>query len=278
MSEDINGSQQRFTIVMVPQAGGQVIEKADNTAIEIENISKTFKNIKALDNVTLTVYRNEVFGLLGPNGSGKTTLLHILCTVMPPDTINPSDGHNRKCRIMGHNVFRAQDKIRQIIGYVPQKDPLYGDLSALDNLIFFSAPYGLGRDEQKKRIEELLGMLGLYERRNDLVRTFSGGMLKRISIICALVHRPSMLFFDEVTVGLDTSLRHEVWQLIRELSLESTIVVTTHYIPDAENYCDRVALILKGKILDIGSPKELIQRHPPAGSLEEVVLILERQM
>ena len=255
-----------------------MIEKSDNPAIEIENISKTFKNIHALNNVSLTVRQNEVFGLLGPNGSGKTTLLHILCTVMPPDTASSYDGHNRKCRIMGYDVFREQDKIRQIIGYVPQQDPLYGDLSALDNLIYFSTPYSLGKDRQQKRIEELLRMLGLYERRNDLVRTFSGGMLKRISIICALVHRPSVLFFDEVTVGLDTSLRYEVWQLIRELSRESTIVVTTHYIPDAETYCDRVALMLKGVILDIGSPKELIQRYPPAKSLEEVVLILERRM
>jgi ABC-2 type transport system ATP-binding protein len=253
-------------------------EVPDKNAIEVENISKTFKNIKALDNISLTVHQNEVFGLLGPNGSGKTTLLHILCTVMSPDAINPYDGHDRRCEIMGYNVFRQQDNIRRIIGYVPQQDPLYGDLSALDNLMFFSTPYGLEKKEQKKRIDELLNMLGLYERRNDLVKTFSGGMLKRISIICALVHRPSVLFFDEVTVGLDTSLRHEVWQLIRELRRESAVVVTTHYIPDAESYCDRVALILRGKILDIGSPAELIQRNPPAKSLEEVVLILERQM
>ncbi len=191
-------------------------EVPDKNAIEVENISKTFKNIKALDNISLTVHQNEVFGLLGPNGSGKTTLLHILCTVMSPDAINPSDGHDRRCEILGYNVFRQQDNIRRIIGYVPQQDPLYGDLSALDNLMFFSTPYGLEKKEQKKRIDELLNMLGLYERRNDLVKTFSGGMLKRISIICALVHRPSVLFFDEVTVGLDTSLRHEVWQLIRE--------------------------------------------------------------
>ena len=204
----------------------------DKKAIEVENISKTFKNIQALDNISLSVKQNEVFGLLGPNGSGKTTLLHILCTVMSPDPINPNDGHNRKCEIMGYNVFREQDKIRRIIGYVPQQDPLYGDLSALDNLMFFSTPYELDKPEQKKRIDELLNMLGLYERRNDLVKTFSGGMLKRISIICALVHRPSVLFFDEVTVGLDTSLRHEVWQLIRELKKESAVVVTTHYIPD----------------------------------------------
>lgn len=253
-------------------------EISDKRAIEVENISKTFKNIKALDNISLTVNQNEVFGLLGPNGSGKTTLLHILCTVMPPDPMSPYDRHNRKCDIMGYNVFREQDKIRRIIGYVPQQDPLYGDLSALDNLMFFSTPYGLDKKEQKKRIDELLNMLGLYERRNDLIKTFSGGMLKRISIICALVHRPSVLFFDEVTVGLDTSLRHEVWSLIRELRRDSAIVVTTHYIPDAESYCDRVALILRGKILDIGSPAELIQRNPPAKSLEEVVLILERRM
>ena len=188
------------------------------------------------------------------------------------------DRYDRKCEIMGYNVFREQDKIRRIIGYVPQQDPLYGDLSALDNPMFFSTPYELDKTKQKQRIDELLNMLGLYERRNDLVKTFSGGMLKRISIICALVHRPSVLFFDEVTVGLDTSLRHEVWQLIRELKKESAVVVTTHYIPDAESYCDRVALILRGRILDIGSPAELIKRNPPAKSLEEVVLILERQM
>lgn len=252
------------------------LHRSNSVAIQIENISKTFKNRKALDSVSLSIYQNELFGLLGPNGSGKTTLLRILSTLMPPDPPDRAANGGRKCTIMGHDLFREPESVRQIMGYVPQRDALYGDASALDNLILFSTPYDLDKPVRQERIKELLKMVELYDRRHDLVKTFSGGMLKRLSIVCALVHKPAVLFLDEITVGLDTSLRREIWSLLQALKEESTLVITTHYVPDAENYCDRVALMFEGRVLDCGRPIELLEKYPVAGNLEDVTLICQR--
>jgi len=257
----------------------QFTRQGANIAIDIKNISKTFGCFKALDGISLSIHKNEIFGLLGPNGSGKTTLLRILSTLVPADQPNRSnitDGH-RKCEILGFDLFKQQDEIRKIMGYVPQHDALYGDLSAMDNLIFFSEPYSIDRMTRKARIDELLKRVALTGRKNDLAKNFSGGMLKRLSIVCSLVHKPQLLFLDEITVGLDTPLRREIWDLISELKKESTIVVTTHYIPDAQNYCDRVAMIYEGHILDSGKPDEIIARYPPATDLEEVTLICQNK-
>ena len=142
--------------------------RSGDIAIEIKNVSKTFKNVKALDSISLSIYHNEIFGLLGPNGSGKTTLLRILSTLMPPDSPAQGDTDGSICKILGHNLFREQARIRQITGYVPQQVALYGDLSALDNLILFSTPYGLDKRLQRERIEELLKMVELYKRRHEL--------------------------------------------------------------------------------------------------------------
>ena len=251
------------------------INQIENVAVEVNNISKTFKNIKALDGVSLTIRKNEIFGLLGPNGSGKTTLLRILATLLPPDPPGHHDS-DRKCKIMGYDLFKEQDKIRRIIGYAPQQDPLYGDLSAIDNLKVFSAPYDMDKKRQNEHIEELLKMVNLYDRRNDLVKTFSGGMAKRLSFVCSLIHDPSLLLFDEVTVGIDVKLYYEIWNFIRELKNERTVIFTTHYIPDAEANCDRVAIMSRGRVLDCGAPRELMERHPPAANLAEVMLLLDK--
>ncbi len=250
-----------------------------NEAIVIRNLSKTFKNVKALDRINLDIHFNEIFGLLGPNGSGKTTLLRILATLMSPDRHSnslTSSTNDYVCRINGLELLKNQEDIRKISGYVPQQMALYIDLSAIDNLILFSTPYGFDKSSQMNRINELLKLVGLYERRHELVKTFSGGMQRRLSIVCALVHKPSILFLDEVTVGLDTSLRHEIWHIIEQLKKYSTIVITTHYIPEAEQYCSRVALMSTGKILDIGSPDKLIKKYPTASNLEEVMLMCEK--
>ena len=250
----------------------------NNIAIQIKNVSKTYKNIKALDNVSLSIYDNEIFGLLGPNGSGKTTLLRILSTLVSPDNPSPDDSDGRSCKITGHDLLKEQAAVRQIMGYVPQQAALYVDLSALDNLILFNTPYNLDKQVQRERIDELLKIVDLYKRRHELVRTYSGGMLRRLSIICALVHQPKVLFLDEITVGLDTALRRELWDMIRQVKNTSTVVITTHYIPEAENYCDRVALMLHGHILDYDSPEKLIKKYPTANDLEEVMLICEKRL
>jgi ABC-2 type transport system ATP-binding protein len=250
--------------------------EATQIAIEINNISKTFKSIKALDNVSLNIYKNEIFALLGSNGSGKTTLLRIMSTLLPADP--PVNGsHNRKINIMGFDLFSQQDSVRRIMGYVPQRDALYENLSAMDNIILFSTPYDIDKKIKQSRIKELLELVKLYDRRNAMAKTFSGGMVKRLSIVCSLIHDPAVLFLDEVTVGLDTYLRHEVWGLLKELKKHSTIVLTTHYVPDAETYCDRVALIYNGHILGCGTPAELVKRYPPATSLEEATMLSQRQ-
>jgi ABC-2 type transport system ATP-binding protein len=252
-----------------------VIPSNNGVAIELKNISKTFKTVKALDNISLDIHRNEITALLGPNGSGKTTLLRIISTLIPAD--HPGSHNNgRVCRINGYDLFSEQDKVRRIMGYVPQRDALYENLSAMDNLRLFSVPYNLERKYRQKRMIELLKLVKLYNRRDSLVKTFSGGMIKRLSIICALVHNPSVLFLDEVTVGLDTELRREIWDLLAELKKNCTIVLTTHYIPDAETYCDKVALIYYGHILNYGKPKELVQMYPPATNLEEVTLLSQK--
>jgi ABC-2 type transport system ATP-binding protein len=162
------------------------------------------------------------------------------------------------------------------MGYVPQRDALYENPSAIDNINLFSIPYDVEKKTRQARIKNLLGLVKLYDRKDALVKTFSGGMLKRLSIVCALVHNPAVLFLDEVTVGLDTELRREIWGLLAELKQNCTIVLTTHYIPDAETYCDRVALIYNGHILNCGKPSELIQKYPPATNLEEVTVLSQK--
>lgn len=245
-------------------------------AVSIKNISKAFGRTKALEEVSLDIGHHEIFGLIGPNGAGKTTLLRILATLIPPDA-SPTNPGKREGHIFGFDLFREKERIREMMGYVPQKDALYQDLSALDNLIFFSQPYKMDKRIRQERMERLLKRVGLFHRRRDLVKDFSGGMLKCLSIICALVHQPQILFLDEITVGLDTSLRREIWDLIRELKKESTIIITTHYVPDAQNHCDQVALIYEGRILDSGRPGDLIARYPPAASLEEVTLLCHKK-
>lgn len=240
--------------------------------IQVSNISKTFGRVKALDDVSLTIYKNEIFGLLGPNGSGKTTLLRILATLLPPDSRRRHPSH---CKITGLDVIRDQGKVRQNIGYVPQQDALYSDLSAYDNLVFFGTPYA--SNGKKERIDELLRMVGLYDRRHSLVKTFSGGMLKRLSIICSLVHEPPVILMDEATVGLDVETRHEIWDLARKLKHKVTIIVTTHYTPDAEEHCDRVAWVYQGHILDIGTPADLIKNNQPARNLDEAMSIAQKR-
>jgi ABC-2 type transport system ATP-binding protein len=242
--------------------------------IQVCNISKTFGRVRALDSVSLTVHRNEILGLLGPNGSGKTTLLRILATLVTPDSPSTHITDRISCRIAGHDIFSEGAKVRYAIGYVPQQDSLYTDLSVQDNLIFFSTPHVFGH--RQKRVAELLQMAGLYDRRDALVSTLSGGMVKRLSVMCALAHEPSIMILDEATVGLDAETRRDIWNLMVKLKEGRAIITTTHYIIEAEKYCDRVALLFEGKVLDVSSPADLVAKYPPARNLDEAVLIAQR--
>ena len=241
----------------------------NDTAIQIKNLSKTFGHVKALNGISLTINKNEVLGLLGPNGSGKTTLMRILATLTKPDSPKHKGAPYTSCKVLEYDLLKERDKIKEIIGYVPQQDALYADLSAEDNVIFFSAPYA--SNGKKKNAEELLKKVNLLHRKKDIVKTFSGGMVKRLSITCSLAHNPSIILLDEATVGLDAQTRQDVWDIINDLKRESTVIVTTHYTPEAEQNCDRVAWIFQGEVLDLGSPAELIRKHPKAKNLDEAM-------
>ena len=237
-------------------------------AIEINNLSKTFrgkrKEIRALENVSLTIFKNEIFGLLGPNGSGKTTLLRILCTLIPPD--KESGGYT----ILKNNVVIERKKVRYEIGYVPQQGALYTDLNPLDNMIFLGFPHFSTKKEVIKRAEDLLKKANLYDRKKDLVSTFSGGMLQKLSIICSLLHSPDIIFLDEITVGLDIQTKEGIWNLIKELKKNKTVVLATHDMEEAEELCDRVAILNKGRILEVGPVLDLKNKYKTS-NLKDVV-------
>ena len=231
--------------------------------IEVKNLKKRFGKIKAVDGISFEVEANEIFGLLGPNGSGKTTSQRMLCTVLDP-TSGSIRYHGRPIKPV--NV----EAIRREIGYVPQGECLYGDLTIEENLRFFAKPYGLGSSKIEARITDLLKLLSLEDRKDELVKNLSGGLNKRASIAAALVHEPKILFLDEVTMGLDPNSRYHIWNLIRELKKHATIIITTHYMDEAEDLCDRIAILSKGKIMELDTPGKIIKRFN-AKDLNEVI-------
>lgn len=233
------------------------------SVIEVKNLKKRFGKNDAVAGISFAVEENEILGLLGPNGSGKTTTQRMLCTILDP-TSGVIKYHEKK--LNGNTV----DNIRFEIGYVPQGECLYGDLTILENLIFFATPYNLKKEKQSAKIEELLELLSLNEKRNDLVKNLSGGLNKRASIAAALVHEPKILFLDEVTMGLDPNSRYHIWQLIKELKKTTTIVMTTHYMDEAEDLCDRIAILSKGKIMELDTPKRIVEKYQ-ASDLNHVI-------
>src|SRR3954451_18903409 len=202
-------------------------------AIEVEQLAKSFGDIEAVRGVSFEVARGEVFGFLGPNGAGKTTTIHMLCTLA-----RPTGG---RARVAGHDVARERDDVRRNIGLVFQDTTLDGYLTAEQNLRLHAELYGVPRGTVRPRMEQVMDMVGLWERRGSLVRTFSGGMKRRLEIARGLLHSPRVLFLDEPTVGLDPQTRSSIWGYIRELKEREdiTIFLTTQYMDEAE-YCDRI--------------------------------------
>jgi ABC-2 type transport system ATP-binding protein len=219
--------------------------------IEVEKLVKKYGERVAVNEVSFSVQEGEIFGLLGPNGAGKTTTISILATLLPPD--------GGKVIIGGYDLAREANKIKPLIGFVPQELALYPTLSAWDNLAFFGRIYGLRGNVLKERIATALDMVGLRERAGDAVRTFSGGMKRRLNIAASLLHRPRILFLDEPTVGVDPQSRNFIFEHIERLKAEGmTIIYTTHYMEEAERLCDRVAIMDEGRILALDTPKGLI--------------------
>jgi ABC-2 type transport system ATP-binding protein len=219
-------------------------------AIRVENLTKQFGSIVAVNNVSFEVSKGTIFGFLGPNGAGKTTTISILCTLL---SATSGDAY-----ISGYNCAREPSDVRKSIGIVFQDTTLDKDLTAYENLIFHAYLYNVPRSEMKNRIHEALRFIGLYERRNDFVKKFSGGMKRRLEVARGLIHRPQVLFLDEPTLGLDPQTRANLWELIIELPKKHnvTIFMTTHYMEEAEA-CDRISIIDNGRIITAGTPEEL---------------------
>jgi len=218
--------------------------------IIIDNIEKLYGEIKALDGLSLHIKKGEVFGLLGPNGAGKTTAIRILTSLS-----FPSSG---KCEINGFNVQKNPVAVKRVIGVAPQYLNLDSELTGRENLEYYGRLHGMNPQDIKSRIEELLKFMELQDRSDHLVEGYSGGMKRRLLIARGLMNRPRVLFLDEPTVGLDPQTRRRIWDTIRLLKKENiTIMLTTHYIEEAEMLCDRVGVIDKGKLIALGTPDEL---------------------
>jgi ABC-2 type transport system ATP-binding protein len=219
-------------------------------AISVHSLTKTFAEIEAVKGVDFEVANGEVFGFLGPNGAGKTTTINMLCTLA-----RPTSGH---AAVAGHDVVKERDEVRRNIGLVFQDPTLDGYLTATQNLKLHAELYGVRSELVKSRSEQVLGMVGLWDRRDTKVMTFSGGMRRRLEIARGLMHSPRVLFLDEPTIGLDPQTRRSIWTYIRELKEQEqiTIFMTTHYMDEAE-WCDRIAIMDQGQIVALDAPETL---------------------
>ncbi len=218
-------------------------------AVETDELVKTFGSFVAVDRVSLRIGRGEIFGFLGPNGAGKSTTIRMLCGLL-----TPTSG-----RALVGNVDVAQnpEEVRRNIGYMSQKFSLYDDLTVEQNIDFFSGMYGVARERRGERKKYVLEMAGLTERRDSLTRNLSGGWKQRLALGCAILHDPPVLFLDEPTSGVDPIARLAFWDLIREMAITGhTIFVSTHYMDEAE-YCHRLALMYRGRVIALGAPSEL---------------------
>jgi ABC-2 type transport system ATP-binding protein len=221
-----------------------------NNVIELKNVVKRFGSITAVDGVDLSISKADFFGLLGPNGAGKTTIFRMLATLLKQD--------EGRIVINGLDMNRNCLEIKRTMGMVSQHFSLQSEMTAAENLELHGMLHKMGKKERKSRAEELLEFSGLAEHRKKLVSTMSGGMKRRLMIIRALMHEPSILFMDEPTVGLDPSSRRSIWDLLKNLNHRGiTVLMTTHYIEEAEALCNTVALLDRGKIIAKGSPAEL---------------------
>jgi ABC-2 type transport system ATP-binding protein len=225
------------------------------TAVAASGLVVRFGELTAVDQVSLEVERGEVFGLLGPNGAGKTTTLRVLTTLLSPAAGVAS--------VAGWDVEAEPLEVRASIGYVPQALSADGGLTAAENLDFYARVTGVPRRERASRIAAAVEAMELEPMLDRLARNFSGGMLRRLEIATALLNRPEVLFLDEPTVGLDPTARELVWERVHALRAEAgtTVVVTTHLMEEAERHCDRIAIMDAGRIVDLGTPSELLSRH-----------------
>lgn len=235
--------------------------------IQVKNLIQKFNGFTAVDNISFDVKEGEVFAFLGPNGAGKSTTIKILTTLLHPTGGNVSIG--------GYNVLKDEKEVRKIFGIVFQDPSLDDELTAYENMYFHAVLYGVPKNERKKRIEEQMKFVELWDRKKDLVKKFSGGMKRRLEIARGFLHEPKVLFLDEPTLGLDPQTRNAIWEHVRDLNKKQGITVffTTHYMEEAQKVADRIAIIDHGKIISIGTAEELLKKTNTK-SLEEAFLAL----
>ena len=235
-------------------------------AIVIDNLTKRYEDVTAVDGLSLEVEKGELFGLLGPNGAGKTTTINVLCGLLEPTSGSASVG--------GHDVRKEPKKVKELIGVSPQETVVFSYLTGRENVELFGNLHTMPKEKLKKSVDELLRKMGLFEDARRRVGKYSGGMKRRINLIMALVNDPEIIFLDEPTAGMDPQSRRAVWDFIRELKKrDKTVILTTHYMEEAEELCDRVGIIDYGKLIALGTPKQLKGKFN-AKNLEEVFIQL----
>jgi ABC-2 type transport system ATP-binding protein len=229
--------------------------------IVTEHLSRHFGSLIAVRDVSFEVKAGEIFGVLGPNGAGKSTTIRMLCGIL-----DPTGG---KGTVVGFDIARESEKIKERIGYMTQRFSLYEDLSVIENLRFYAGIYGVPILKRRARVDAVLERTGLMNRRKQIAGTLSGGWKQRVALASATIHEPKILFLDEPTAGVDPVSRREFWEQIHRLSAEgTTVLLTTHYMDEAER-CHRLAFIFRGTLLDIGTPEQVVERrHLRAGELE----------
>ncbi|MBI2896844.1 MAG: ABC transporter ATP-binding protein [Deltaproteobacteria bacterium] len=221
--------------------------------VHTEHLSRRFGELVAVRDVSLDVERGEIFGVLGPNGAGKSTTIRMLCGIL-----DPSGGRGT---VVGYDIQREPERIKERIGYMTQRFSLYEDLTVEENLAFYSGIYGIGRRARRTRIDEVARTTGLDARRRQIAGTLSGGWKQRVALACATIHQPPLLFLDEPTAGVDPVSRREFWDQIHRISSGgTTVLVTTHYMDEAER-CHRIAFIFGGSLLDVGTPAQVVSRR-----------------
>ncbi len=239
------------------------------SVIVLDQIQKHYGDLKAVKDISLKIEQGEIYGLLGPNGAGKSTTIKMICGV-----VKPTAG---KGYVLGYDVYKNSNEIKNSIGYMSQKFSLYEDLTVMENIVFFANIYGINRLETKERIMQIVEMAGLVGREKQLTKNLSGGWKQRLALGCAIIHKPKLLILDEPTAGVDPVSRRLFWEMLFELSKQGiTILVTTHYMDEAQS-CDRVGFVFSGTKLTEGTPEGIIESYK-AKNLEDVFIqLVERE-
>jgi ABC-2 type transport system ATP-binding protein len=233
-------------------------------AVELSHVGYAFADLRAVDDVTFDIDRGEIFGLLGPNGAGKTTTIRMLITLLKPDSGSLS--------VFGFDTRSAPTRVRRLLGYVPQQLSIDAQLTGWENVWLFARLFDVPGAERTDRVEQAMSLVGLADVASRMASTYSGGMIRRLELAQALVNRPRLLVLDEPTIGLDPIARRSVWERVLELreELDMTVLLTTHYMEEADELCDRVALMHHGTLRALGRPDELKAALGPGTSLDDV--------